>query len=143
MRKLLRWIGASLLVLPGLALSQSPLLVTPGEVVWQDSRSRPGMKLAILEGDPSRQGTFVLLAKIPANYEVAPHYHPATERGVVVTGGLHVGMGTRADRAKTKHLPAGSVFVFPSLTPHFYFTTEETTIQIISSGPFSTVPAQP
>ena len=141
MPKFLRCFAATLLVLPGVAIAQNMLLVAPGEVVWQDSRSRPGMKLAILEGDPTRQGTFVMLAKIPANYEVAPHYHPATERGVVIAGGLHVGMGARADRAKTKHLPAGSVFVFPSLTPHYYFTTEETTIQIISSGPFSTVPA--
>ena len=142
MRRVLRWFCATLLILPGVASSQSTLLMPPSEVVWQDSRSRPGTKLAILEGDPARQGTFVALAKFPPNYEVAPHYHGATERGVVLTGSLYVGMGARVDRAKVKHLPAGSVFVFPSLTPHYFFTTEETTIQIVTSGPFSTTPAQ-
>ena len=134
--------AAAILLLPGAAMSQSTLLVAPGEVTWAESRTRPGSKIAILEGNPSMPGTFMALARLPANYEVAPHYHPSTERGVVITGSLYVGMGARADRAKVKHLPAGSVFVFPSLTPHYYFTTEETTIQIISTGPFSITPAQ-
>jgi quercetin dioxygenase-like cupin family protein len=142
MRNVLWPMAATILLLPAAAMSQSTLLITPSEVPWVESRSRPGSKIAILEGNPSTPGTFMALAKFPANYEVAPHYHSSTERGVVIAGGIYVGMGARADRAKVKHLPAGSVFVFPSLTPHYYYTTEETTIQIISTGPFSITPAQ-
>jgi quercetin dioxygenase-like cupin family protein len=142
MRNVRRLMAATILLLPGAAMSQNTLLMTPSEVPWVDSRARPGSKVAILEGNPSMPGTFIALTKFPANYEVAPHYHASTERGVVIAGSLYVGMGARADRAKVKHLPAGSVFVFPSLTPHYYYTTEETTIQIISTGPFSITPAQ-
>jgi len=142
MRKVLSLMAATILLLPAAAMSQSTLLVSPSEVPWVESRSRPGSKHAVLEGNPSMPGTFMLLAKLPANYEVAPHYHAATERGVVIAGGIYVGMGTSGDRAKVKHLPAGSVFVFPSLTPHYYFTTEETMLQIVSTGPFNIIPAQ-
>jgi hypothetical protein len=142
MRNVLGLMAVTILLLPAAAMSQSVLLVAPNEVTWVDLRGRPGAKIALLEGNFSTPGTIMLLARFPANYEVAPHYHPSTERGVVIAGSLYVGMGARADRAKVKHLPAGSVFLFPSLTPHYYFTTEETTIQIISNGPFSTVPAE-
>ncbi len=142
MRNVLCSMAVTILLLPAAAMSQSTLLMSPSEVPWSESRSRPGSKLAIVEGNPSMPGTFMALARFPANYEVAPHYHASTDRGVVIAGSIYVGMGAKFDRAKVKHLPAGSVFVFPSLTPHYYYTTEDTTIQIISTGPFSVIPAQ-
>lgn len=142
MRRLMPWLGAVLLLFPGFAMPQNPLLIAPGDVTWQDSRARPGIKVAILEGDPSRQGVFVSLAKFPANYEAEPHYHGATERGVVLTGSLYMGIGEVADRTKARHLPPGSVWVVPSLTPHFFYTTEETTLHIVTSGPFQTTPVK-
>jgi quercetin dioxygenase-like cupin family protein len=142
MQRLDLWLGAMLLLAPGIALSQSTLLVAPADVSWQDSRARPGTKVAILEGDPTRQGIFVTLAKFPANYDAPPHYHGATERGVVLTGSLYMGIGSVADRAKAKHLPAGSVWVLPALTPHFFYTTEETTLHVVASGPFQTTPVK-
>lgn len=143
MRRLMPWLGAILLLLPALAKSQNTLLIAPADVNWQDSRARPGTKFAILEGDPSKQGVFVALAKYPANYVAEPHYHGATERGVVLTGSLYMGIGEVADRAKARHLPAGSVWVVPSLTPHFFYTTEETTLHVATSGPFQTTPVKP
>lgn len=142
MRRVMRWAGAAVFLLPAFAMSQNPLLIAPGDVNWQDSRARPGTKVAILEGDPSRQGVFVSLARFPANYEVEPHYHGATERGVVLTGSLYMGIGEVADRTKTRHLPPGSVWVVPSLMPHFFYTTEETTLHIVTSGPFQTTPVK-
>lgn len=75
---LLRWMGAILVVLPCVAMAQSTLAVTPGDILWENSRQRPGTQFAVIEGYPARQGTFILLAKYPANYEVTPHYHGAT-----------------------------------------------------------------
>lgn len=140
MRKPMPWLAAVLLSLPGFAMSQNPLLIAPTDVAWQDSRARPGVKVAILEGDASRQGVFVALAKFPANYIAEPHYHGATERGAVLTGNLYMGLGEVSDRAKARHLPAGSVWVVPSLTPHFFYTTEETTVYVITSGPVQNTP---
>ena len=142
MQILVGLVGATLLLIPGIANSQSPLLISPGDVHWVDSRARPGTKVAVLEGDPARQGIFVTLAKFPPNYVAEPHFHGATERGVVISGSLYMGVGAVVDRAKAKHLTVGSVYVLPSLMPHYFYTTEEVVIHVISSGPFQTTPAK-
>jgi hypothetical protein len=39
----------------------------------------PGAEIAVLSGDPSREGLFVVRLRFPPGYEIAAHTHPATE----------------------------------------------------------------
>src|SRR5262245_39983754 len=58
------------------------VLVTPADVKWQDGPPAlpKGAKVAVLEGDPAREGPFVMRAKLPDGYRIAPHTHPKDER---------------------------------------------------------------
>ena len=54
----------------------------PDELRWRDGPpSLPlGAKVAVLEGDPAREGPFVFRVKVPDGYRIPPHTHPKAER---------------------------------------------------------------
>src|SRR5687768_4553821 len=82
------------------------VLVTAADVKWQDGPpSLPrGAKVAVLEGDPSKEGPFVMRAKLPDGYKIAPHTHKKDERVTVLSGTLHLGMGGTFDEKHGKAL---------------------------------------
>src|SRR5476651_1204706 len=85
-------------------------LFPPTEFKWKDGPpSLPkGAKIAILEGDPSKEGPFVFRVKIPDGYRVPPHTHPKVERVTVISGTFNIGMGDKFDDKKTKAMVAGT-----------------------------------
>ncbi len=113
-------------------------VVTPQDIRWSPAPpSVPrGAEMALLYGDPGKEGPFAMRLKFPANYRIAPHTHPAHEIVTVISGTFSVGMGETADRGKAQALPAGSLFGYPPGTPHFAFIDEETVIQITTTGPW-------
>ncbi|HWP35091.1 MAG TPA: cupin domain-containing protein [Thermodesulfobacteriota bacterium] len=111
---------------------------TPKTLKWADApASLPkGAKVAVLEGDPSKPGPFTLRLQMPANYRIAPHYHPAIEHVTVISGTFNIGMGEKADRKKGTTLPAGSFAVIQPETRHFAWTSGPTVIQLHGIGPW-------
>ena len=103
---------------------------------WTDYPNRPGVKLAVIEGDLAKEGPFIIRVKFPANYKLAPHTHPGLEHTTVLSGMLHLGYGTDAN-GPSEALPPGSVIVTPANTPHFASTIEETIVQTHGMGPWS------
>ena len=45
-----------------------------------------GAKMAVLEGDPTKEGPFVVRFQFPDGYHIPPHTHPKTERVTVISG---------------------------------------------------------
>jgi quercetin dioxygenase-like cupin family protein len=117
------------------------VIVKPTEVKWSDYPGRPGVKLAMLEGDLTKPGPFLMRVKFPANYKLAPHMHPGVEHTTILSGALRMGYGTRDD-GPTETLTAGTVLITPAGTPHFLATTEETIVQTHGIGPWSSTPAK-
>jgi hypothetical protein len=47
----------------------------------------PGAKIAVLEGDPGKEGYYAIRVKYPEGlYKIAPHTHPQTEHLTVISG---------------------------------------------------------
>src|SRR5688572_3278908 len=76
-------------------LMKGAFLYKPDDVKWQDAPPSllKGAKIALLEGDPAKEGPFVVRFKFPDEYKVLPHVHPKRERVTVLQGTLYVGMG--------------------------------------------------
>ena len=112
--------------------------VSPQEIKWGAAPDMlpPGAEAALLFGDPSKEGVFVLRLKFPAGYSVAPHTHPVNEIVTVISGTFYKGMGETADPSKLQPLPAGSFFALPPGTAHYVSMKEETVIQISTNGPW-------
>jgi quercetin dioxygenase-like cupin family protein len=113
-------------------------IASPQEIEWGPAPAvlPPGAEAAVLFGDPSKEGLFVLRLKFPAGYSVAPHTHPVDEIVTVISGTFYKGMGETADPRKAQPLPAGSFFALPPGTAHYVFMEEETVIQISTVGPW-------
>ncbi len=52
-----------------------------------------GAQIAVLSGDPGKEGPFVLRFKLPAGYKVPPHMHGADENVTVISGTANFGTG--------------------------------------------------
>src|SRR5262245_7449553 len=75
-----------------------------GELKWQAGPpSLPkGAQIAVLEGDPGKEGPFVFRVKVPDGYRIPPHTHPKTERVTVIAGTFNIGMGETFDEKATQ-----------------------------------------
>jgi quercetin dioxygenase-like cupin family protein len=113
-------------------------IVPPQEIKWGPAPAMlpPGAEAAVLYGDPSKEGLFVLRLKLPAGYRVAPHTHPVDEVVTVISGTFRLGMGETADRRKAQTLPVGSFLALSPGMSHFVFTDVETVVQISTVGPW-------
>ena len=96
----------------------------------------PGAKMAALEGDPTKEGPFVVRFQFPDGYHVAPHTHPKTERVTVISGTLLLAIGEALDRSSAKKLPAGSFGYWPAGMKHTAWSEGETVIQLHGIGPW-------
>jgi hypothetical protein len=111
--------------------------VMPGDLQWVDVPSLPaGAKIAIIEGPINEAVPFTFRVKLPANFKIPPHWHPATERITVLSGTFHLGSGDAFDQAKLKALPAGSISIMEPKMTHFVWTSEETVVQLSGTGPW-------
>jgi quercetin dioxygenase-like cupin family protein len=108
-------------------------------IEWKDApASLPkGAKIAVLEGDPSKEGPFVFRVKVPDGYRIPLHTHPKTERVTVIAGTFNIGMGDKVDEKATKPMPAGTYGFWKAGMKHFVWTKGETIVQFHGEGPWS------
>ena len=113
------------------------VITTSEALEWRDVPSMaPGAKISVLEGDLAEAAPFTFRLKLPADYRLAPHIHPAYERVTVLQGELHFAHGRKFDRGATKAMPVGGFAVMAPGEPMFGYTREETIIQLHGTGPW-------
>lgn len=132
-------IAASLLLLLSAA---EPIQIDAAKVVWQDAPpSMPkGTQMAVLEGDPKKEGIFTIRLKAPKGFFLDVHTHPADERVTVIDGKIAVGFGKTVDKNKARTFSAGAFYVNPKGEEHFVFSDEGAVVQITGLGPWKVEP---
>jgi quercetin dioxygenase-like cupin family protein len=120
------------------------IMVTPNDLTWADVPSLPpGAKIAVIEGPMNEAKPFTVRLKLPANYRIPAHSHPAIEHVTVISGTFNMGTGDKLDPKQTKALPAGSVAIMPPRTNHFAWTKAETIVQLHGVGPWGVTYVNP
>lgn len=111
----------------------------PDQLKWQEGPpSLPkGAMIAMLEGDPSKDGPFTFRIKLPDGYRIPPHTHPKVERVTVISGTFNLGMGEKFDESVMRELPAGTHGFWPAGMKHFASCKGETILQLHGAGPWS------
>jgi len=131
---------AAICVAASLALADpvAHTVTAPDAVKWGDAPPTlvKGAKLAVLYGDPSKDGLFIIRLKMPAGYKIAPHWHPTDENVTVISGSFAIGMGDTFDGGAAKSMPAGTFFSMPAKMHHFAWATKETIVEVSAMGPF-------
>jgi quercetin dioxygenase-like cupin family protein len=113
-------------------------LYPPTIIEWKEGPASlpPGAKMALLEGDPTKEGPFVMRLQFPDGYHVPAHTHPKTERVTVISGTGYLAAGETLDRNSAKKLPAGSFGYWPAGMKHAAWFEGETVIQLHGVGPW-------
>lgn len=111
----------------------------PSEMKWKAGPpSLPkGAQIAVLEGDPSKEGPFVFRVKVPDGYRIPPHTHPKMERVSVIQGTFQIGMGDKFAEKSLQAMPAGSYGFWEPGMKHFVLTKGETIAQFHGMGPWT------
>jgi quercetin dioxygenase-like cupin family protein len=118
--------------------------VTPEEVVWSDRPGYDGVKFAVIQGDPTKPGIYVVRAKFSPGTMTRPHWHPEDRYVIVVQGTWYTGEGDTFDPDKTLPLKAGSFMLHPAKAHHYDGAKDvEVVVQIIGMGPSNTTLVDP
>ena len=143
MRKSLFCAVVLILVIVGAAVgleTKAPahILTTTTEIKWGAPPPvfEKGASFAVMSGDPSQAGLFVVRLRMPAGYKIAPHWHPTDEHVTVLSGTFSLGMGEKFDTATMKELPAGGYALLPAEMRHYALAKTEVTVQVHGIGPF-------
>ena len=139
---LMRAVGLStcllLAVAPAMHAQAAPA-EKPGALKWAPAPAvfPMGARMAVVSGDPSKAGPFVIELAMPSGYQIAPHFHPTDEVVEVKKGTLLVGMGDKFDLSKAKPMKAGDKGSLPAKAHHFAAAQGATFISVTSMGPFA------
>jgi quercetin dioxygenase-like cupin family protein len=96
-----------------------------------------GAKMAVVSGDPSKPGPFVIQLAMPDGYRLAPHFHPTAETVEVKQGTFLFAMGDTFDLAKTKPMNVGEKGSIPANMHHYATAKGATVVAVTSTGPFA------
>jgi quercetin dioxygenase-like cupin family protein len=123
--------------LPVAAADEHMVVVSPDGLKWGAAPPAfpKGAQLAVVSGDPSKEGLYVIRLKLPAGYKVPAHTHPNDENVTVISGTFNIAMGDKFDDAKGPALKAGGFAIAPKGMAHYAWFPEETIIQIHGLGP--------
>jgi hypothetical protein len=107
----------------------------------EDAPNGVGVETAVLYGDPTKPGPYVLRARFPAGFKLMPHFHPDEWRtGVVLSGVYYFGLGEQWDETKLRPYPAGAFFSEPKARPHFVWAKDgEVIVQFTAMGPTAVI----
>ncbi len=119
--------------------AQAPPADKPAGLHWGPAPAvfPMGARIAVVSGDPSKAGPFVVELAMPSGYKIPPHFHPTDEVVEVKKGTLLVGMGDKFDLSKAKAMKAGEKAPMAAKAHHFAAAQGATFISVSAMGPFA------
>lgn len=124
------------LAVPAGAQQHAHMVAVPETLKWVEPAFLPGAKLAVVQGDPSKEGLFVYRLRLPAAYRIPPHTHKASENVTVLSGLFFIGVGEKFDPRAGQELPVGGFVAIPPNHPHYAWAGDrETIVQVHGFGP--------
>jgi quercetin dioxygenase-like cupin family protein len=113
--------------------------VLPEDISWEPFAAfPPSARLAVVVGQPSEPGPYVVRVKVPSGVKLMPHRHQEDRVYTVISGVFYIGRGDQFDADKLEAYPPGSVVVLPGGTAHFHWAKSgEYVTQVFAIGPIS------
>jgi uncharacterized RmlC-like cupin family protein len=120
------------------------LTVSPEDVKWRNVPTVRGLQTAVIAGDPTKPGVYVLRVKYAPGVMTRPHFNPEDRYAVVLQGTWWIGTGSEFEPAKAVAVKAGTFMKLPARQPHYEGAKDgETIVQIVGVGPSATLLVRP
>jgi hypothetical protein len=88
---------------PGEAAFRS---ILPEDIDWKPFAAfPPTVRLAVLVGEPSQPGPYVVRVRLQSGLKLMPHRHPEDRIYTVMSGIFYIGLGDQFDGDKVKANP--------------------------------------
>jgi quercetin dioxygenase-like cupin family protein len=119
---------------PGQAVFRS---ILSEDIEWKPFAAfPPGVRLAVMVGEPSEPGPYVIRVKVPHGVKLMPHKHPEDRVYTVISGVFYIGLGDQFAADKLEAYPPGAVVVLPGNTSHFHWAKSgDYVTQVTAIGP--------
>lgn len=119
---------------PGQAVFEA---IMPEDIDWKPFAAfPPSVRLAVLVGQPSQEGPYVIRVKVPRGVKLMPHKYPEDRAYTVISGVFYIGLGNQFEAGKLEAYPSGAVIVLPGDTAHFHWAKSgEYITQVNAIGP--------
>lgn len=139
-------IGCALLAvaaLVALSAEQARDVLVPAESIMLSPTSAPGLpsgvKSAVVFGNATQPGVYVLRNRFPANATLAPHTHGSKWRiYTVMEGEIRFGFGAKIDESSSVRMGPGSVMATYDRPHYFIAGPSGATLNVVADGPFVT-----
>ena len=112
----------------------------PDNIKW--TTSADGNSTAVLYGDPSKSGLYIVLTKWSPGHMSRPHMHPNDRFITVISGTWWVGTSSHYDPKLSHPMPAGSVIKDVANTVHWdgvRMGGPPAVIELVGMGPVKTI----
>ena len=110
-------------------------VVAADAIQWKSLR--PGAEIAVISGDPNKEGSpFVVRFRYAGKARIPPHWHPTDEHLTILSGTFRLGVGERGDESATTPLGAGAYAFVAAKMAHYAWADDGTVIQAHGIGPF-------
>jgi hypothetical protein len=141
-------LGAAVLIRPAKAdgnpANLNPAAIAyqlPDQIKWVTQPN--GAINAVLSGDPSKPGPYIVLTKWTAHHMSRPHFHPNDRFVVVLSGTWWVGTGRKYDPDSTVPLPPGTFATHYGKQVHYDGAKDgDVVLEIVGEGPATQVAAE-
>ncbi len=80
--------------------------VLPEDIDWKPFPAfPPTARLAIVVGEPSEPGPYVIRVEVPSGVKLMPHQHPEDRVYTVISGVFYIGLGSQFDDEQLQAYP--------------------------------------
>ena len=114
----------------------------PDQIKWTE-KGPNGPLEAVLLGDPSKPGWYIIQVKWLPHRMSHPHFHPNDRFATVISGTWWVGTGPKFDPDGTTPMPPGSFVTHFGKQIHYDGAKDgDTVLEIVGEGPATATPAE-
>ena len=130
-------VGERLVPVPTAEANRPVLRVKLDDIQWQPREGDTfGVQTAVIEGDPSKPGYYLVVNKFPPGVMSRPHFHPDERHATVLRGTWYTDEGDVFRPQQTIPLKPGDYMRHPAGGHHYDGALDEEVIVAISgTGP--------
>jgi hypothetical protein len=97
---------------PGEAVFKS---ILPEDIDWKPFPAfPPSARLAVLVGEPTQAGPYMVRVMVPSGVKLMPHRHPEDRIYTVISGVFYIGLGARFEEEDLKAYPPVALSFCPA-----------------------------